>query len=206
VRDAYVAELGRLSGVENSTTREIGWEMSQGAWRLELRRRLTLRLSPRTRFILEFMARVRGQTITTVIERALQEAAEDVMDEKGNQYRWQDYWDIRESVRALRIINSDLFPTPEEEQLAAFTNEFWPFFYTAKNKSVIVTDNADTLWPRIEEYMAIWGKTSNDSSSAAAKAMEDTLRAAGLPAPNWRAPKRSGGHRKQRGYIDRQWR
>src|SRR5215211_3367462 len=74
---------------------------------------LTIRLNPRTRFLLEFVARMRGQTITTVVERALVQAADAAtIDHDGIRQTWQDYWDVCEGIRALKIAaEPDLFPS-----------------------------------------------------------------------------------------------
>ena len=58
---------------------------------------LSLRLDPKTKFTLDFMARIRGQSITTVVERAIKEAAKNVgvgveQLEGPNQLRiWSDF-------------------------------------------------------------------------------------------------------------------
>jgi hypothetical protein len=39
---------------------------------------LSLRLDPKTKFMLDFLARVQGQSITTVVERAVAKVAADV--------------------------------------------------------------------------------------------------------------------------------
>ena len=62
---------------------------------------LSLRLDPKTKFILEFVARINGQSITTVVERAIKRASEDVgiapkWDNRGNELEirnWTTYWD-----------------------------------------------------------------------------------------------------------------
>jgi predicted HicB family RNase H-like nuclease len=45
---------------------------------------LSLRLDPKLRFAVEFIARLRGQTITTAVERAIKDAADSaVIGEPG---------------------------------------------------------------------------------------------------------------------------
>ncbi|MFW8587479.1 hypothetical protein ACOJBM_29200 [Rhizobium beringeri] len=73
---------------------------------------LTIRLDPKTRFILEYMSRLKGQTITTVVERAIVAAAaqETVVDrEYGGQLSWDSFWDVSEGVRALNLASRSEF-------------------------------------------------------------------------------------------------
>ena len=82
---------------------------------------LTIRLDPKTRFILEFVSRVKGQQLTTVIERAISEAADKVTvpdfarnhtKEDGSYFfGWRDVWRVNEGERALLMAgHRELFP------------------------------------------------------------------------------------------------
>src|SRR5215469_18155276 len=80
---------------------------------------LSLRLDPKTKFILEFVARINGQSITTVVERAIKRASEDVgigpkWDNRGNELEaknWTTYWDPSDGVRTLKLISDPEYPT-----------------------------------------------------------------------------------------------
>src|SRR5690554_1708912 len=95
---------------------------------------LTIRLDPKTRFILEYLSRLKGQSITTVVERAITSAAdrepiqlpnpfdEDIPAEFG----WQHFWHVSEGIRALRIAETrQFYPEYEEEKRLAFCKEHW---------------------------------------------------------------------------------
>lgn len=149
---------------------------------------LTIRLDPKTRFMLEFISRLRGQTITTVVERAISDAADQasIVDE-GNERTWRSFWHISDGVRALRLAqNQSLYPTYEEEQLLNFAMNHKPFFMI-KGFDEWVPDEkyADILWPKINEYLGTWLRTRANDHWAAGKMMRDDIEAAGVKAPVW---------------------
>lgn len=151
---------------------------------------LTIRLDPKTRFMLEFVSRLRGQTITTVVERAIRDAADRAVlhhqDERGNSYdtTWRDYWSVFEGERALKIaVEDDLHPTFEEDQRLAFAKQFSDFFWS-KN-GTILTAYIEVLWPKIDEFIDIYERTKTDNYFAAGYAMKEALSAAKLATPDW---------------------
>ncbi|MGO7279401.1 hypothetical protein ACCT18_29560 [Rhizobium ruizarguesonis] len=152
---------------------------------------LTIRLDPKTRFILEYMSRLKGQTITTVVERAIVAAAaqETVVDrEYGGQLSWDSFWDVSEGVRALNLASrSEFFPTYEEERRIEFARTHWPFFFATKSKTVPLNHYIDILWPRIDEYIQIHddNKAQGGDWFGAGKAMQEALRKSNLKAPDW---------------------
>lgn len=152
---------------------------------------LSLRLDPKTRFILEFVARIKGQSITTVVERAIKEAADrlriEAFDDRNNPYEttWLDFWDPSEGVRTLKLLNHREYPTTfDEDELKAFTLEHWAFFYDhpggEPNRGFV-----DILWPRIDDYLDIWRKKKRTDYWAASEAMLADLDAAGVARPEW---------------------
>ncbi|RWN91711.1 hypothetical protein [Mesorhizobium sp.] len=161
---------------------------------------LTIRLDPKTRFILEYLSRLKGQNITTVVERAIMTAAshETVRDPKFPEEpdSWQRFWDVSDGCRALRMAERPEFsPTYEEERRLAFAKEHWPFFYASQQKETFLTFYVDVLWPRIDEFIQIHDDQKADDYFAAGKAMQGALRAAKLSAPEWpihAKPKPSG--------------
>jgi hypothetical protein len=153
---------------------------------------LTIRLDPKTRFILEFMSRLKGQTITTVVERAIVSAASELKiqapDDYNHEIGWQDLWDVSEGVRALGIYAiSDFFPTFEEERRLAFARTHWPFFFATKSKTIPLSHYIDILWPRIDEFIQFHedNKAAGGDWHAAGKAMQDALAKANLKVPDW---------------------
>lgn len=153
---------------------------------------LTIRLDPKTRFILEYVSRLKGQTITTVVERAIVNSAagDTVIDrELGGDLNWQDFWDVSEGVRFLKIVSrSEFFPTYEDERRLAFCKEHWPFFWATSQRRTFLNYYVDVLWPRIDEFVTIHDEQKAEDYFAAGKAMQEALRKAKLKAPEWPIP------------------
>lgn len=164
---------------------------------------LTIRLDPKTRFMLEFVSRLRGQTITTVVERAIAEAAnraalEVEFDYAGNAKEtktWRDFWSVFEGERALQIAQeAELHPTFEEERRLAFTRQFSDFFFTKSGE--IRTGYVEVLWPRIDEFVDLYEQTKTSNYFAAGEAMAAALSAARVEPPVWppkATPKKNEG-------------
>ncbi|MCF6118517.1 MAG: hypothetical protein EOS26_03290 [Mesorhizobium sp.] len=148
---------------------------------------LAIRLDPKTRFILDFVSRAKGQTITTVVERAIYEAAAQVRASDGeNDYSWQDVWNEAEGARALRAATiRDLFPTYEEERRLNFARRHWPFFYTNDRLHAVQTLYVEVLWPRIDEFIQLGDDKLQEDAWAAGTAMQEALRAAKIQPPEW---------------------
>jgi hypothetical protein len=149
---------------------------------------LTIRLDSRTRFIVELVSRVRGQTITTVVERALAEAALNlnIANRRGAPATWQDFWDACEGIRDLKLAASPgVFPTEEEERLLEFVRTHWPFFYTSSKCDEFVRHYIHVLWPRINEFMETWEASRMHNYFAVGKDMQRALEHAKLQPPEW---------------------
>lgn len=154
---------------------------------------LSIRLDPKTRFVLEYLSRLKGQTITTVVERAIVAAAEqETLKDQVNGWdlNWKDFWDVSDGVRALNITRRrEFFPTFEEERRLAFCEEHWPFFFHNDRKVAVRLSFMNILWPRIDEFIAIHEETKTGGGYwAAGEAMQDALRNAGLKPPSWPVP------------------
>ena len=149
---------------------------------------LTIRLDPKTRFMLEFMARLRGQTITTVVERAILEEANraTITRFNGPDDDWRDFWSVREGERALKIAaESALYPSYEEEKRLSFAREHWPFFYSTDQKLSFIKHYIEVLWPRIDEFIEIFDTQKAENYFAAGEAMKKALSEARLKPPEW---------------------
>ena len=146
---------------------------------------LSLRLDPKTKFILEFVARINGQTLTTVIERAIRTSCGEVT--VGSRGRgWDYFWDPDAGVRTLKLLACPDYPlTYEEDELRRFTKTHWEFFYTHSQSDEPRRAYVETLWPKIEEYQRIWRDQRNSNYWAAGAAMAADLSAAQLKVPNW---------------------
>ncbi len=146
---------------------------------------LSVRLDPQTRFMLEFVARLRGQTITTVVERSIMEEASRVKTSDGKD-TWRTLWSVSEGERALNLARiQDVYPTYEEAQRLRFAEEHWPFFYSDKTKTRYLTHYVDILWPNIDHFISLFDATRDTNFWAAGEAMQDALAAALIQPPDW---------------------
>ena len=150
---------------------------------------LTVRLDPKTRFMLEFVARLRGQTITTVFECAIQDTADlaQIRRNSAHVYTWKNYWDVEQGVRDILISGEPaLRPTFEEEKRLEFTRKYWPFFYTAIDKTMMQKHNISILWGRINEFIELDESSITTDYWAAGGAMEAALKNAHVIPPKWK--------------------
>ena len=145
---------------------------------------LSLRLDPKTKFILEFVARINGQSLTTVVERAIRKSCDEVT--VGDAWSWHHFWDPEEGIRTLKLLACHDYPsTYDEDELRRFTKAHWQFFYTHHKSDEPHRAYVETLWPKIEEYQRIWRDQRDSNYWAAGTAMVADLSAAQLKAPNW---------------------
>jgi hypothetical protein len=165
---------------------------------------LSLRLDPKTRFILDFLGRIRGQSITTIIERAIKESADNDPVGDSNKKNWRYYWDPDEGVRTLRIISDgDVFTSFEEDEILSFTKAHSEFFYISESTHNIHTGYCRVLWKKMKEYMEIWQATQTEDYWAAGKAMARDLLQAKIQPPQWpRSGKPATSATAKRGAID----
>jgi hypothetical protein len=149
---------------------------------------LSLRLDPKTKFMLDFMARVQGQSITTVVERAVHKVASGVsvapFDEDDK--TWSSFWDASEGVRTLNLIADPHYPTNfEEDELLSFAKTHWPFFYISDRGTSPRRAYIDLLWPKIDDYLRLWRDVRPSNYWAAGEAMKADLEAARVAPPEW---------------------
>ena len=155
---------------------------------------LTLRLDPRVRFAMEFVARVTGQSITKVVETSLVRYADGV---KSGDKNWRGFWNVSDGVRELAFLfEGKSFRTYEEDLLKDFVERHDLFFTVDLTQDTLDTlalpfserldpDKVDVLWPDIQKYLNLWEETKATDHWAAAKAMGSALKKAGLYAPEW---------------------
>ena len=137
--------------------------------------------------MLDFVSRLRGQPLTTVVERAIGEAADKaVFDASGKgEIGWQSIWSVHEGERALRMAEyRDLYPRFEEVKRLAFCKEHWPFFYPTPRCAEFRTHYVDILWPRIDDFIQIHEAQKAKNYFAAGKAMQEAIEAANMRAPD----------------------
>lgn len=150
---------------------------------------LSLRMDPKTKFILEFVARINGQTLTTVVERAIRSSCDEVRIGASPGYHgfnWRHFWHPEEGVRTLNLLANYTYPsTYDEDELQRFTTEHWEFFYINATAQQPRSSYVQILWPKIEEYQRTWIKHRESDYWAAGKAMAADLSAAQITPPTW---------------------
>jgi predicted transcriptional regulator len=144
---------------------------------------LSMRMDPKTRFLVDIIAKVRGQSISTVVERAILEAADNTHIGTKS---WQTFWHLNAGVREILMASEPgLFPTYEEECRLDFAKRHWQFFFVKDDFKTIKTWTVEVLWPKIDTYIDIWDRTKANDYFLAGKAMREALSDAGLVAPEW---------------------
>jgi hypothetical protein len=119
---------------------------------------LTVRLDDKTRFAIDFLSRLEGQSVTKILENAILEKANSSYFGRYNthlerkEYNWRDIWHVSEGVRHLLFIThpgvkAEIHLTFEEEEMAEFVQRHWPFFCTSNHLASFIAPYVDILWP-----------------------------------------------------------
>ncbi|MBB3385523.1 MULTISPECIES: hypothetical protein [unclassified Rhizobium] len=154
---------------------------------------LTIRLDPKSRFMLEFLSRLKGQTITTVVERAIADAAnretvllDNPFSANPDEKTWRDFWSVSDAERNLKLARlPDVHPTFEEERRLDFAKRWWQFFFVNAHAMIVDRQLADILWPQIDHFIEIEKDNQTTNVLAAGDAMAKALRGAGIEPPDW---------------------
>lgn len=147
---------------------------------------LTIRLDPKMRFALEFVARLKGQTITKVIERAISETANSTYSDDNHYKNWLHYWNVNEGIRTIRLAqDKDTNPSFEEEEILDFIETHWNYFSSDPEIKNIKKENIEVLWPYITTLIETWREQKFANREACVVLMRDFLSAAGLTAKSW---------------------
>jgi hypothetical protein len=150
---------------------------------------LSLRLDPKTKFTLEFASRIKGQTITTLVERAIRASCDEIDlggGFKGQEINWKFFWEPDEGVRTLRLCGWPDYPTTyEEDELMSFVKAHLSFFYVRERPDEFNRPFLRILWPKIKEYRRIWQEQRAQDYWAAGKVMAADLLAAKMEPPIW---------------------
>lgn len=164
---------------------------------------LSLRLDPKTRFVLEFLAKLKQQSITTIVENAIKRAGAqgqlNPLHEKSK--IWRDFWDVSEGVRQMLLLAEKDFPSDyEDDELRDFIKmhiEFFSETYELSNPDRI---NVAILWPNIEHYLSMWHETRRNDPWQAGLAMAAALAAAKVEPPEWPREKKEPPEPKKRDF------
>lgn len=149
---------------------------------------LTMRIDDKTRFQLDFSARITGMSITTFVERAILEKSNDVRVWENvpnhEPLNWVDFWDTDEGMRTIRmladIIHTGIYTTFEEDQLITFVRSHWNFFAEDPNLSKLSRDHVNIIWPHMSNLLEIWMENRANDPECAAKKLLQLLKAVGL--------------------------
>lgn len=132
---------------------------------------LTLRLDAKTKFQLDLVSRVRGESITAFIQAQARTAAEELRfsREGFGQYDWSVFWHPHEGVRAvLWVLLSKDNLTNEERLLREFVDAHREFFLQSSSRTVgdsssllpqPAVSQIEALWPRLGEFVEAWETT-----------------------------------------------
>lgn len=153
---------------------------------------LTIRLDPKMRFALDFVARMKGQTITKVIEMAVIEAANNEKfkewgtDEWDNPKKfektWIDYWDLNEGIRLFNMSKEKKINLSfDEEFCIQFMKVHWKYFFNQHGNPI--RPYFDVLWPIMPELLSIWEEKRAVDRQAVINIMESAFNKAGIPIP-----------------------
>lgn len=152
---------------------------------------LSLRIDPKTKFVLEFMVRVKGFRITDLIEQAIKEYADKTtvggdFDGRGEK-NWLHFWHPEEGVRIIKLIfDDDIQTTFEEDEIKDFIDQHREFFFTSTNKdSSPSTTFIQVLWPKINEYVDHWRENKSANRWATGALMLKAIKSAGMSGPAW---------------------
>lgn len=147
---------------------------------------LSLRLDPKTRFVLEFVAKLRRQSITTVVEEAIRSAGEtaSVGGEFDAPRTWLSFWDVSEGVRTLFLLSDGEVPsTYDDDELRDFIHQHMPFFSETGDLRNPDRINVHVLWPHIDRYLEKWRRTKETDPFQVGREMIEALRSAGVVPP-----------------------
>jgi hypothetical protein len=148
---------------------------------------LSIRLDPKTKFILDFVVRMKGVRTTDLVARAIKDLADSTRI-RGNDYErsWLDYWHPEEGVRTLNLIlDSDIPTTFDEDELADFVRQHWEFFFGSSDYTHPIPAFVQVLWPNIQEYLDHWRENKSKSRWATGDLMLSAIKAADMRGPTW---------------------
>lgn len=155
---------------------------------------ITLRVDPKSKFMIEFLARIDNQSLTAVVDAAIRDRADsrgvtvgyDESEHVDVTRKWHDFWDPSDGIRTLRLLAEPAFKTSfEEDEIRQFTLDHWPFFYTNRGADIPRRAFVDIIWPSLEKVLEIWRSTKSQDYWAAGKEMQHLLKSAGVAPPRW---------------------
>lgn len=155
---------------------------------------ITLRVDPKTKFMIEFLARLDSQTITAVVDAAIRERADsrgiqvdyDSLNHVAVVRYWSEFWDPSEGIRSLKLLAEQNYNSnAEEDEIRQFALSHWQFFYTDPEGQNPRRAFVDILWPSLPHLIELWHKQKCVDYWVAGKEIKKILTAAGIASPAW---------------------
>jgi hypothetical protein len=150
---------------------------------------LSLRIDPKTKFILEFMVKVTGYRVTDLIERAIRDYADKttVGGDFNNEKNWLNFWHPEDGVRTINMIfDKDIRTNFEEDEIGDFIEQHDGFFFSGTGQArKPVTPFVQVLWPKIYEFIEHWREHKASDRWATGSLMLQAIKAAGMRGPDW---------------------
>jgi hypothetical protein len=148
---------------------------------------LSLRLDPKTKFILDFVVRLKGVRTTDLVARAIKEMADTTTVGTGYEEKnWLDYWHPEEGMRTLNLIFDKQIPTSfDEDEIAGFVRQHWQFFFNTSDLKNPVIVFVQVIWPQIDVYLDHWREHKSADRWATGSLMLQAIKGAGMQGPTW---------------------
>jgi hypothetical protein len=147
---------------------------------------LSLRIDPKTKFILEFMVRITSIRITDLIEKAIKDYADKTTTSDEYPNTWLHYWHPEDGIRSLSMLMDDTLPsTYEEDEIADFVKQHKRFFFISDDIRKPMQAFIQVLWPDINHYVEHWRDHKASNRWATGELMLAAIKRADMKGPDW---------------------
>ncbi len=165
---------------DRKTARDLGIEIGE-----KRDDSTSIRISPATRFALDWIAAVSGMGIGDAYAHAIAVTAEKL---EHDGHRWSDAYHPHECVRWLRMFLFGLASKEDtlEQLKTALVSAHKPFFFRKdKGRWVVDEQKAYVLWPHMIALISHWDKRREFDAWATGEKMAEILRDAKIAPPAW---------------------
>ncbi len=146
----------------------------------------SFRAAPATVFASDVAGDIRGQSMSTFIERAVIAEADKV---QHNGKTWRDFWDDSEAVRELkRFAEPGFLLNGARSRTREFIMAHAVFFYDRTKHGLEVNrQRAEVLWPLLEHWVDLYEQSKTVSPWATGDKMATELKKTKPPIkpPEW---------------------
>lgn len=143
------------------------------------------RFSDRTMFALRWIQAIEGaESLTAIVEDVIDKRAEEVMKKHKPEKHWLTLFSADPGIATLNLYALPGFtPSTHERSQHHFVTTHAAFFFDDDEMTRPHKARASILWPKIDEFRALWDRERADDHWSAAKAMAAELKKHGEPAP-----------------------